>query len=409
MILIVKIIRGLLAAQGMRRWLLVGGSTLIAIIVGVAAVVAWPEGPPVDSPDAGAARRAIGNLAAPVAVETEAAPAPAPAADPAAANSGEPAGAGPGMSISCPAYGEGTGDGTKRCTVRSRGGFSGTVQFSCSNLPANLVCNFLTAVVDLPAGGSASVRLEIMPGNLKPGTYRFSAVASIGGVSAGTALSWKTADPGGGKGSYTFKCPVATVVAGGQTQLNCEIASWHGFGNPVTLNCLPYGGLTCRVNQNPTIPVPYGTTTVGITIDAALEAHAGIRHLNVEHQGNSISEQPVPFSFQVNVVKPVLNLSCSPGEVTIPQGSSGRVVCRLDSPNAVSGTMPIAVLEGGENAAFDFESGQNTVSVGGQFTLRIAPHPNIVGHYTYVVIAGNPGEHFPFKGGFTAVPAPAVP
>lgn len=148
-------------------------------------------------------------------------------------------------------------------TIIPLNGFTGTVSFSVSGLPAGSSWNISPVTV---SSGPASTTLSvILPGSTPTGTYPFTLTATSGSHVHSTTLAVNYGPAGSNFGDVTGSVtPLsATIHAGGSTTFTVSLQPLYGFSGGATLSLYPLpSGVSASGNSS--IPVP-GSTTITIT------------------------------------------------------------------------------------------------------------------------------------------------
>lgn len=360
--------------------------------------------PDTHSPNARSAAGALGS-------EGGEPPPPETALDPPTARVEAPVGApaGPGISLSCRSD-AGDNDIAKSCMVKSHHGFTGEVSLSCAGNPSSIGCVFDPPSVGLAPGGSAVSRLTLMPQNVPSGSYRFKAVAAGGSVSGTFALSWKADNPAG-SGYPVLRCPGTdsastphSVVAGGQVEVRCEMESFYGYGGPVRLSCHSHmGPISCTPDRSELTLAPHQIAAAVFRISTPKDMQAGTFRFEVTYSG--VGASPVvrtPTVFHVRASRPNVDISCSPRDMVVEQGSIATTNCKITSSDGFSDEFNLMV-EGGFLQA---ELSRSTAGVGDVFQILIPTSPSTPpGRYEYFLGYASVESKF-VQGSYTVVPGP---
>jgi hypothetical protein len=258
----------------------------------------------------------------------------------------------PGFSITClpgrfPA-GEGNAGGNT-CTVKSLGGFSESIDLSCANIPRSLTCEFSPISVTPPENGYASARLQLWWDDLRPGNYTFRVVGRSGRLTDDYSFPFRMNDSG--PRAYALDCPLTAaghhirLLPGEQGEITCNVTSQEGFSGPVMLGCTRAGGIECSFTQN-RIFVP-SSSQAKLNISVPRRATPGVHELFVQtHSPESDLRggQPHRILVQVpSVAPPSFQLECDAPALSIVQGTTGSMTCRLRSVNAFEGNVTLTL------------------------------------------------------------------
>jgi hypothetical protein len=258
------------------------------------------------------------------------------------------AGAVPRFSISCspgkfPA-GEGNA-GANTCTVKSLAGFSQAIELSCANLPPALSCEFSPLSVTPPANGYASSKLQLWWDNVRPGNYNFRVVGRSGPMTRYFVFPFRKTDSG--PKTYTLQCPQTPtgehirLLPGQQGDVACTVAPQGGFSGPVMLGCSRSGGIDCSFAQNRIFVQPFSQGTANLTINVPKKATPGMHELFVQTYSSESEQragQPYRILVQVpSTAPPSFRLDCDEPSLSLVEGTSGSLNCRVSSINGFEG------------------------------------------------------------------------
>jgi hypothetical protein len=261
---------------------------------------------------------------------------------------------GRGFAISCspgrfPA-GEGNAGGNT-CTVKSTGGFSEAIDLSCANLPPSLTCEFSPISVTPPRDGFASTRLQLWWDNLRPGNYNFRVVGRSGRLTNAYTFPFRKTDSG--PRAYALNCPQTgsghhiQLLPGQAGGVACTVASQGGFSGPVMLGCTRAGGVECNFGQNRVFLQPFGQADANLTVSVSKKAAPGVHELFVQtHSPASDLRAGQPYRVLVEVpstVPPSFRLECDQTAISIVQGTSGSLSCRVRSVNFFEGEVTLTL------------------------------------------------------------------
>ena len=261
-------------------------------------------------------------------------------------------GSAPGFSITCspgrfPA-GEGNAGGNT-CTVKSLGEFSESIALSCANTPPSLNCEFSPISVTPPKNGYASARLQLWWDDLRPGNYNFRVVGRSGRLTEGYSFPFRMSDSG--SRAYALECPQADaghhirLLPGEQGEITCNVTSQGGFSGPVMLGCTRAGGIECSFAQNRVFVQPFSQGTANLNISVPRRATPGMHELFVQtHSPQSDLRGGQPYRILIRVpsiVPPSFQLECDSPALSIVQGTTGSMACRLRSVNGFEGNVTL--------------------------------------------------------------------
>ncbi len=127
--------------------------------------------------------------------------------------------------------------------IESRGGYQTTVTVHCENLPPGVTCQFGSANLDLPAGGSNATSLVLnVAAPLPVGTYTFNAVASDASISTTATGSFQIGDFG-----IQFDSAGPSALTTGFETFFVDLNSLNNYQGVVNVTCsgLP-AGASCQ-------------------------------------------------------------------------------------------------------------------------------------------------------------------
>ena len=173
------------------------------------------------------------------------------------------------ISISAPGN-----SGNSTITVTPTGGFTGTVNLSCSVSPSGSnapSCGLNPASVDITDTNAQTATLTVnTSGSTPTGTYTVTVIGTSGTISTSTSVGVSVGNP---DFSMTSNPTSLTVTAGATTGNTSTITvqSTDGFANTVNLTCAisPAAAshpATCSLNPASVTPAANGTATATITI-----------------------------------------------------------------------------------------------------------------------------------------------
>jgi hypothetical protein len=158
---------------------------------------------------------------------------------------------------------------TSTITVSSTGSYSGSVQLSVTNCPANATCTFNLNPITPPANGSAGSTLTVTGAG--PGSYSLNVVGSDGTLSHSTTVSLTVNAPAG---DFSISAPPSLTVI--RKSSNTATISVTAIGNSSSVT-LSVSGLPNRTSASFSVnPVTTSATSSSVlTISAAPPAVPG--------------------------------------------------------------------------------------------------------------------------------------
>jgi hypothetical protein len=169
-------------------------------------------------------------------------------------------------------------------TSTATGGFTGTVSFSVSGLPAGAAASFTPASV----AGSGSSTLAVTTSTTTPaGTYTLTITGTSGTLVHSTTVNL-VVNPVGGVPDFTIAVSPAsrTITRGTSGTYTVTIGAVNGFTGTVSLSV---AGLGTRVTGtfSPTTVTGSGTSTLTVNVNA--RATRGTRALTITGVGGTLS------------------------------------------------------------------------------------------------------------------------
>ena len=157
-------------------------------------------------------------------------------------------------------------------TLNAGGGFSDTVNLTCTNLPPGAACAFNPASVT-PISSGANVTLTITtPATLPQGNDSVTVSASSGGIQHTQSVQLAV---GGLTGSLTPTA--ATIAAGSSGNFAVSMNSAGGFTGQLALSCsgVP-SGMACSFNPPQVSVAANGTASSTLTVNVASQPSASM-------------------------------------------------------------------------------------------------------------------------------------
>jgi uncharacterized membrane protein len=241
-------------------------------------------------------------------------------------------------------------------TITGQDGFSGTVNFSVSGLPAGATGAFNPVTVT----GSGSSTLTINTSGSTPlGSYPLTVTATSGSLTHPSNVTLVVTGPA----DFAISASPASqaVQAGSSTQYTVAIVAQNGFAGTVVFSVsgLPAGATG---SFNPTTITGSGFTT--LTIATLTSTAAGTYPITI-----SGSSQGLNHNANVTLIVTDFSLSATPASQSVQAGSSTSYTATIAAQNGFSGTVNLSVsgLPAGATGTFN----PVTVTGPGSSTLTV--------------------------------------
>lgn len=253
------------------------------------------------------------------------------------------------------------GNGTSyTATVTPSGGYSGTVTFSVSGLPAGATGTFTPASVT--ASGSSTLAITTTTA-VAAGTYPLTITGTDGTLTHTASVSLVVSAPIVGDFVISATPASQTVQAGSGTSYTTTITPSGGFTDTVALSVsgLPAGGTASFAP--PSIAGGSGSST--LTVSTTTATPAGTYTLTITGTDGALSHSTtVTLVVTAPPPPPDFTISASPASLTLTRNSSGSYTVTIGALNGFTGTVNLSVsgLPRGATATF------NPTSVAGSGT-----------------------------------------
>ncbi len=167
--------------------------------------------------------------------------------------------------------------------VSVSGAFSGTVNLSCSGLPAGASCNFLpSAAVNFTGAGPQAVTVSIsVAGSTAAGSYPVTISANTAGAPAAKTqpLTLQVVD-------FTQGAPSPTSVSMTQSSVSqpvtFQLTPIAGFNAQVTLSCSGVTNVSCSLSPASPVAVSGGPVTVTLVVSTNNTAVGNNQSLTIQ-------------------------------------------------------------------------------------------------------------------------------
>ncbi|HET9838516.1 MAG TPA: protease pro-enzyme activation domain-containing protein [Candidatus Angelobacter sp.] len=220
-------------------------------------------------------------------------------------------------------------------TLNPISGYSGTVTFSASGMPAGVSASFTP--VSLTGSGSTALNITTAF-STTPGTYPLTITGTDGTLTHATSVTLVITPAG----DFSMSTNIAsqTVNPGQNTGYGITITSINGFSGTVSLSLsgLPAGA---TATFNPSSITGAGTSSLAITTSVATPA--GVYNMIVTGTSGAITHT-VGVQLIVNPATPGdFALSASPANITIKRHSSGSVTITVTPSNGFNGNVALGL------------------------------------------------------------------
>jgi hypothetical protein len=303
------------------------------------------------------------------------------------------------LSASPPSQSVVQGQGTTyTVTVSPLSGFSGTVNFSASGLPAGATASFSPTSVTT----SGSSTMTVTTGSSTPtGSSTITITGTSGSLTHTTTVALTVNAAATPNFSLSASPSSVTIVQGGSAGTSTiTITRSNGFAGSVTLSATGVpSGVTAAFGTNP------ATSSSTLTLTASGTATTGTSTVTVTGTSGSLSHTTT-VSLTVNsVTQPNYSLSASPSSVTMTQGTSGTSTITVNPQNGFTGSVGLSAsgLPSGVTASFNPSSTTSTstltltassTATTGSFTVTITGTSGGLTHTATIALTVNLGPNF---------------
>lgn len=231
---------------------------------------------------------------------------------------------------------------TVTIAVTRSGGFTGAVTLSAGTLPTGVTASFSPSQVP---GSSNSATLTItVAATAAAGTYSIPVQGQGTGVAnASTTVSLTvTAAPPPAGFQLTLASGTASAPQGGGATVGVTIARSGSFTGPVNLAVenLPTG-VSAAFSA---APIPAGSTTSTLTLNAAATVAAGTYNLTVRGTATGLTDQTAALALTVTAVSQgSYTLSVAPATLSLQQGANGTAQVNIARTGGFTGAVSLAV------------------------------------------------------------------
>ena len=269
-------------------------------------------------------------------------------------------------------------------TVTPSGGFTGTVTFSASGLPAGATASFVPASVTT----SGSSTMTVTTASTTPtGSFPLTITGTSGTTSHTASVTLVVNAPVVGDFSIAATPASQTVTAGNGTSYTATVTGSGGFSGVVNLSAsgLPAGA---SASFNPTSVTGSGSSTMSVTTSTTTPA--GTYTVTITGTSGSLVHSTTVTLVVNPAPTPDFTISASPATLTVARQSSGSYTVTITGVNGFAGTVGLSVSGLGSRVTASFNPASVTGSGTSTLTVNVARKAT-VGNRT-LTITGTSGS-----------------
>jgi hypothetical protein len=278
------------------------------------------------------------------------------------------------------------GNGTSyTATVTPSGGYSGTVTFSVSGLPAGATGAFTPASVT--ASGSSTLAITTTTA-VAAGTYPLTITGSDGTLTHTASVSLVVSAPVVGDFAVSATPASQTVQAGNATTYTTTITPSGGFTGTVSLSAsgLPAGASASFAPAS----ITGGSGSSTLTVSTSAATAAGTYTLTIIGTSGALSHSTtVTLVVTAPPPAPDFTISASPASLTVRRGTSGSYTVTIGALSGFTGTVNLTVSGVPSRVTATFNPASVTTS--GTSTLTITAANNAPKNPVTLTITGTSG------------------
>ncbi len=246
-------------------------------------------------------------------------------------------------------------------TITPSGGYTGTVTFSVSGLPAGASGTFTPASVT--TSGSSTLGITTTTA-VAAGTYPLTISGTDGTLTHTAPVTLVVNAPVVGDFTITASPASQTVAAGSSTSYTATITPSGGFTDTVVFSAsgLPTGATATFV---PTSVPGTGNSTMTVTTSAATAA--GTYVVTITGTGSTLTHSTTVTL--VVTAPPNFTITAAPASQTITRNTSGNYIVTIGAVNGFTGTVTLSVTGLPNRVTATFTP--TTVTGSGTSTMRI--------------------------------------
>ena len=263
------------------------------------------------------------------------------------------------------------GSASYNVTISPLSGFTGTVGFAISGLPAGATAGFSPASVT--NGGSSTLTVTTAAGTAS-GSYPLLITASSGALQHTAAVTLNVSDF-----SVTATPATRTVVVGGSATYTVSVSALSGFTGTVgfAISGLPAGA---TAGFSPASVTNSGSST--LTVTTAAGTASGSYPLSITASGGTLQHTA---AVTLNVTD--FSVTATPATRTVVVGGSAAYTVSVSALNGFTGTVAFAIsgLPSGTTSVFS----PTTVAGSGSSTLTLTAASTAAGNYPLTITASS--------------------
>jgi hypothetical protein len=228
--------------------------------------------------------------------------------------------------------------------LTSLNGYSTTLQFSCTGLPAWATCQFLSSPLALHAGESVLTSFVVATTSVaQGGTYQFEVVVTDGTITDEVAATLQV-EGAATPGLIAQIDPPSTIVyPGNSASFEISLISQNGAAGTATFQCLGMpSGTSCTFSPATATLPSNGRVSTQLTVPVSSSLQVGTYPFNVQANVGSITNQVV--GALIVQQPPEINGSISPTSATLSVGQSSNFTITLNSENGAAGSVSLTCM-----------------------------------------------------------------
>ena len=258
---------------------------------------------------------------------------------------------------------------TYTVSVTALNGFTGTVTFSASGLPAGASASFSPPSV----AGSGSSTMTVTTASTTPaGTYNLTITGTSGTLVHSTTVTLIVNAAATGDFSLAASPGSQTVTQGSGTSYTVTVTSLNSFSGSVNLSAsgVP-AGATTSFNPNPVSVPASGSASSTLTVATSTSTPAGTYTLTITGTSGSLSHSTTVTLVVSSTATGDFSVSASPTTRNVTHGSSTSYTVTVSSSGGFTGDVTLSVTGLPSNSVSGFSA--NPVTGGsGSSTLAIS-------------------------------------
>jgi hypothetical protein len=270
-------------------------------------------------------------------------------------------------------------------TVTPSGGYTGTVTFSVSGLPAGATGTFTPGTVT--TSGSSTLAITTTTA-VAAGTYPLTITGSDGTLTHTASVSLVVSAPVVGDFAVSATPASQTVQAGSATTYTSTITPSGGFTGTVNLSAsgLPTGASASFAPAS----VTGGSGSSTLTVSTTAATAAGTYTLTITGTSGALTHSTtVTLVVTAPPPPPNFSISASPASLTVRRGTSGSYTVTVGALNGFTGTVNLTVSGVPNRVTATFNPA--SIATSGTSTLTITAANNAPKNPVTLTITGTSG------------------